>query len=63
MQVERNLVSARFSGARVSTRWVMCPEVGNNSGKLELIPHVALGTLVLLAKEFIRFRSGPPPIS
>ena len=30
----------RVSGKRVSNAWVTCPEVGNNSSKGELIPHV-----------------------
>ena len=32
--------SLQSSGGRVSNTWVTCPEVGNTSGKLELIPHV-----------------------
>jgi len=28
-----------YSGARVSNAWVIYLRVGNNSGKLELIPH------------------------
>jgi hypothetical protein len=27
------------SGERVSNAWMTCPGVGDNSGKLELIPH------------------------
>ena len=27
------------SGERVSNAWIICPEVGNNQGKLWLIPH------------------------
>ena len=27
------------SGERVSNAWITCPEVGNNPGKLGLIPH------------------------
>ena len=42
MQVERKglvtSVSRYSSGARVSNAWVICPFVGDNSGKLELIP-------------------------
>ena len=28
------------SGERVSNTWVICPEVGNNRSKGQLIPHV-----------------------
>ena len=28
------------SGERVSNAWMTCLEVGDNSGKLELIPHM-----------------------
>ncbi len=28
------------SGERVSNAWITCLEVGDNSGKLELIPHM-----------------------
>ena len=27
------------SGERVSNTWIICPEVGDNPGKLGLIPH------------------------
>ena len=27
------------SGERVSNAWIICPEVGDNPGKLGLIPH------------------------
>ena len=44
MQVERrvsgNLLSETLSGGRVSNALVICPEARDNSGKLELIPHV-----------------------
>ena len=28
------------SGERVSNAWIICPEVGDNPGKLWLIPHM-----------------------
>ena len=28
------------SGERVSNAWIICPEVGDNPGKLGLIPHM-----------------------
>ena len=41
MQVERESGFGReYSGARVSNTWVIYLEVGNNSGKLGLIPHI-----------------------
>ena len=48
MQVER---AAEFfgnrwaSGERVSNTWVTCPEVGDNPGKPELIPHDTPGVV------------------
>ncbi len=30
------------SGGRVSNTWVICPKVGNNCSKEQLIPHVLL---------------------
>ena len=40
MQVERESGAIHeYSGVRVSNTWVICLEVGNNSGKPELIPH------------------------
>ena len=41
----------------------MCPEVGDNTGKPVLIPHVISRTPVPLIKGASRFRIGPPPIS
>ncbi len=41
----------------------ICLSVGDNPGKLGLIPHVALGFMDLSAKAVMRFRIGPPPIS
>ena len=32
--------SKPVSGGRVSNTWVICPEVGNNCSKGQLIPHV-----------------------
>ena len=45
------------SGERVSNALVTCPEEGNNSGKLELIPHVTSRIRCLKIKGF-RFASG-----
>ena len=40
MQVERGGVAIlQSSGERVSNAWMTCPLVGNNPGKLGLIPH------------------------
>jgi hypothetical protein len=66
MQVERgSLVFVRGipSGERVSNTLVTCPEVGDNSGKLELIPHVVQGVRVPWSKGVIRFGRGLRPIS
>ncbi len=38
---------------------VTCPEMRNNSGKLELIPHVVCGFRDHLLKVFGSFREGP----
>ena len=44
MQVERGGVAIpQSSGERVSNAWITCPEVGNNPGKLGLIPDVLCG--------------------
>ena len=51
------------SGERVSNALVTCPKVGDNSGKLELIPHVVIGIRTLMIKGFIRFGRGLRPIS
>ena len=32
--------SVLVSGGRVSNTWVICPKVGNNCSKGQLIPHV-----------------------
>ncbi len=42
---------------------VTYPEVGDNSGKLELIPHVIQGVRVSWMKGAIRFGTGLRPIS
>ncbi len=39
-----------WSGARVRNTWVICHEVGDNSLKGELIPNVARGRHLSLAK-------------
>ena len=52
------------SGGRVSNTWVTCPEVGNTSGKLELIPHDIFGTRVLEIKagsQDLALPDGPAP--
>ena len=52
------------SGGRVSNTWVTCPEVGNTSGKLELIPHDIFGTRVLTIKagsQDLALPDGPAP--
>ena len=52
------------SGGRVSNTWVTCPEVGNTSGKLELIPHDIFGTKVLTIKagsQDLALPDGPAP--
>ena len=54
----------QFSGGRVSNTWVTCPEVGNTSGKLELIPHDIVGTRVLMIKagsQDLALPDGPAP--
>ena len=40
----------RVSGARVRNTWVICPEVGDNSLKGELIPNVDLEGHPLISK-------------
>ena len=70
MQVERGTLKFVFvrmdgipSGERVSNALVTCPEVGDNSGKLELIPHVVIMIRCFMTKGFIRFGRGLRPIS
>ncbi len=40
--VETVETSVLVSGGRVSNTWVICPKVGNNCSKEQLIPHVLL---------------------
>ena len=67
MQVERSdagsLLPALRSGARVSNTWATCLEDGDNSGKLELIPDVSVGSHDPIGKWFFRLERGPRPIS
>ncbi len=60
-------ISAGLSGARVRNTWVICPEVGDNSEKSELIPNVIAGehspALKAEDRKAWRFRMGPRPIS
>lgn len=45
MQVERGQgATPESSGERVSNAWVTYPEVGDNPGKLGLIPHDIYGS-------------------
>ena len=64
MQVERERVAiSEYSGARVSNTWVICLEVGNNTGKPVLIPHNLMGSADLVSKGAIRFERSPRLIS
>jgi hypothetical protein len=66
MQVERGVfvVIRRFpSGEWVSNALVTYPEVRNNSGKLELMPHVVSRVRGLLTEGAIRFGRDLRPIS
>ena len=47
----------------MSNALMTCPKVGDNSGKLELIPHVVIGIRTLMSKGVIRFGRGLRPIS
>jgi hypothetical protein len=49
------------SGERVSNAWITCPKVGNNQGKLWLIPHDTERSKG--ARKGSRHRRGPRPIS
>ena len=51
------------SGERVSNALVTCPEVGDNSSKGLLIPHVIIEIRCSMIKGFIRFGRGLRPIS
>ena len=66
MQVERGvLVAIRElpSGEWVSNALVTCPKERNNSGKLELIPHVVTRVRVLATEGAIHFGRDLRPIS
>ena len=66
MQVERGafVLVRRFpSGERVSNALVTCPEVGDNSSKELLIPHVIVVVRVAMIKGAIRVGRGLRPIS
>ena len=49
------------SGERVSNAWITCPEVGDNPGKLGLIPHDTERSKE--ARKGFRHWRGPRPIS
>jgi hypothetical protein len=49
------------SGERVSNAWITCPEVGDNPGKLGLIPHDTERSKG--ARKGSRHWRGPRPIS
>ena len=51
------------SGERVSNALVTCPEVGDNSSKGLLIPHVVILIRSFMTKGVIRFGRGLRPIS
>jgi hypothetical protein len=66
MQVERGVFVAILglpSGEWVSNALVTCPKVWNNSGKLELIPHVVIRVRGLISEGVIRFGRDLRPIS
>ncbi len=66
MQVERGafVFVRRFpNGERVSNALVTCPEVGDNSSKELLIPHVVTRVRGLVTEGVIRFGRGLRPIS
>ena len=65
MQVERDPLdsSEGESGERVSNALVTCPEVGDNSSKGLLIPHVVAKTRSFVTKGAIRFGRDLRPIS
>ena len=66
MQVERGaFVAIRgfLSGERVRNALVTCPEERNNSGKLELIPHVVTRVRGLATEGVIHFGRDLRPIS
>jgi hypothetical protein len=51
--------NTQSSGERVSNAWMTCLEVGDNSGKLELIPHMTERSKGRKS----RHKRGPRPIS
>ena len=62
MQVERGAgATPQSSGGRVSNAWITCPEVGDNPGKLGLIPHDTERSKE--ARKGFRHWRGPRPIS
>ena len=66
MQVERGaheFIHGFPSGERVSNALVICPEVGNNSPKGLLIPHVIYLVREGRLKAFSRFGRSLRPIS
>ena len=67
MQVERRYIEEQsdmyLSGGRVSNAWATCLILGDNSGKLLLIPHEIIGGHPLMIKGAIRCEMGPRPIS
>ena len=68
MQVERERGAIpEYSGVRVSKTWMIYLLVGNNSGKLLLIPHDIVGSQDLTIKagdrKAWRLKRSPRPIS
>jgi hypothetical protein len=66
MQVERGVLVAILglpSGEWVSNALVTCPKERNNSGKLELIPHVVTRVRGLATEGVIHFGRDLRPIS
>ena len=64
MQVERESgFGHEYSGERVSNTWITCLEVGDNSGKPELIPHILTKSADFVRKGAIRYERGPRLIS
>jgi hypothetical protein len=53
--------NTQSSGERVSNTWITCPEVGDNPGKLGLIPHDTERSKG--ARKGSRHWRGPRPIS
>ena len=53
--------NTQSSGERVSNAWITCPEVGDNPGKLGLIPHDTERSKG--ARKGSRHWRGPRPIS